>query len=101
MDEPAPMDTRADSESHTPQVILSDEDKALFSKNTYAEAAALPHLDVICELKGQEVRRWRVSEVVSADPSTQTFEVRLKEWPRVVVRVPPERLHKHVSSLSV
>jgi hypothetical protein len=96
----APMDT--ESNTHTPAVILSDADTDLFSKLTYEEAAALDahHVDVICQLKGHEVRRWRVSQI-RPDPSKQEFEVRLREWPRITVRVPSKRLHKHSSSLSV
>ncbi len=94
-DEAADIDT--DTDAHVPEVILNDADQPLFSNLTYAQAAALEHLDVICQLQGQEVKRWRVSEVVNSDPITQKFEVRHKEWPRVTVRVSPERLHKHVS----
>jgi hypothetical protein len=96
----APMDTAPDT--HTPSVILSDADADLFSKLTYEEAAALDarHVNVICQLTGQDYKRWRVSEIWS-DPKSREFEVRLREWPRITVRVPSNRLHKHSSSLSV
>jgi hypothetical protein len=54
----------------------------------------LKHLDVICGVRGSEVRRWRVSEIIPREYN-ETFDVRLHEWPRIVVNVKACRLHKH------
>ena len=59
------------------------------------------HLDVICRVGSSDVRRWKVKEVVAVNEANKTLTVRLNEWPRVVVTVPPSRLHEHKASLAV
>lgn len=84
---------------HTPGYVLDDQaDKELFSTLTFEQARALKHVDVVCAVPGSEVRLWRVSEL-TPDEDTQTFRVRLREWPRIVISVKAERLQKHSASV--
>lgn len=96
-----PMATDED----TPTVTLNDtDDKDFLSQLSFEQVKELisqrKHLNVICQLHGQSVRRWRVCEVL-ADDSMKRFTVRLTEWPRVTIQVSPNRLHKHDSTIAV
>lgn len=82
-----------------PHVTLDDHaDAALFSSLSYEQAKALKHPDVVCAVSGSEVRRWKVREF-TADDTSQTFAVRLHEWPKLVFSVKANRLHKHSANV--
>lgn len=82
-----------------PPVVTLDDvaDRELLSDLSFADILSCKHVDVVCSVAGSEARIWRTSEI-TPEPDTETFRVRLREWPSIEpFAVGCNRLRKHTS----
>lgn len=69
------------------------------SKLSYDGISGLTHVIVAHRVEEEpEVALWH-ADVTERHPESQTFDVRIREWRRLVCNVPPSRVFKPSASL--